>query len=110
MPEPEAKGIFIAITECADPSREDDYNRWYNEEHLPTYIGLGPFFKGTRWVNTDPASPYKYLALYETTWDDPLAARNAANAKMAELQAAGKQAPVHDCLRVVFWGTFRRVT
>ncbi len=34
----EKKGLFIVMAKMA-PEKEEAYNRWYNEEHLPRVNG-----------------------------------------------------------------------
>jgi len=43
---------------------EDDFNRWYNEEHIAERVGIPGFLDGRRYLAIDGAP--KYLALYET--------------------------------------------
>jgi hypothetical protein len=46
-----------------DPSREDEFNRWYDEEHVPEKLASPGFYSARRFKHhTDP---HRYLALYE---------------------------------------------
>ena len=67
-----AKYLFLAMADCSDPSREDEFNRWYNEIHVPDVLSAPGVIQGTRYVNTDPEGNKrpKYLAVYEIETDD----------------------------------------
>jgi hypothetical protein len=64
-------GLLLAITRCTDPSKEAEFNAWYNHMHFPDVTALGIFRHALRFVNTDPSSPAgQHVATYETTWED----------------------------------------
>lgn len=60
-----AKGpaIFLVYTDLADPRYEEEFNAWYNTEHLPQLLTMPGFLDAARYVATK-GSP-KYLAAYE---------------------------------------------
>ena len=68
-------GVFVALTNCKDEAVEEDYNRWYNDEHVVHCVGSGAYYTVSRWERITP-DPWmrKFLAFYETAWEDPLAA------------------------------------
>jgi antibiotic biosynthesis monooxygenase (ABM) superfamily enzyme len=57
-------GIFLVYTDI-DPKHEEEFNAWYNTEHLPDLLGLPGFLDGARYV-AEKGGP-KYLAVYEFT-------------------------------------------
>ena len=59
-------GLLLVMMDI-DPAHEEDFNRWYTEEHLPERTSCPGFLTGRRFVSVD-GTP-KYLALYEL--DDP---------------------------------------
>ncbi len=64
-------GLLLAITNCKDPSKEDEFNAWYNHMHVPDVTSPGIFRHAIRFANTDPNSPAgQYVATYETAWED----------------------------------------
>jgi hypothetical protein len=67
------KGMLFVQMNCADPAHEDDFNRWYNQVHVPDVIATGWVDNGRRYRNPAPAlaeGEARYLALYETDrWD-----------------------------------------
>jgi len=67
--------IFLALTNPAD-GREDEFNAWYDEHHIPEVVRYGRGFLGGRRYRLcevpgvgDPA-PWRYLAYYDMESDD----------------------------------------
>ena len=59
------KGLLLTMTE---PPRamEDEFNAWYDTEHLPERLAIPGFISARRWVDPRaPAGTGKYLATYE---------------------------------------------
>jgi len=56
------KGIFLVYTDI-EPNYEDEFNAWYNTEHLPELLSLPGFLDAARYV-AYKGGP-KYLAVYE---------------------------------------------
>jgi len=59
----EARALMTAWTHVA-PEREEEFNAWYDTEHLPQIVALPGFAMGRRYA-CDGATP-KYLAWYDT--------------------------------------------
>ena len=70
-------GLLAIEALCTDPSKLEDYNRWYNGTHVPDMLGTGLYHTAYRFENISP-EPGRgaYLALYETD-QDPLSAQRA---------------------------------
>ncbi len=62
-------GIFLVYTEI-DPKFEEEFNAWYNTEHLPELLSLPGFLDAARYV-AYKGGP-KYLAVYELANADAL--------------------------------------
>ena len=62
MPIP-GKGILITSMNI-DPLHEDEFNLWYDREHLAERVAIDGFIEARRWVAVD-ATP-KYFATYTT--------------------------------------------
>jgi hypothetical protein len=59
------KGLLLTMTE-PPPQMEDEFNAWYDTEHLPERLSIAGFNSARRWI--DPKAPTgsgKYLATYE---------------------------------------------
>jgi antibiotic biosynthesis monooxygenase (ABM) superfamily enzyme len=57
-----AKTVFI-VTGQVEPEWEEEYNRWYDEEHLPNLRNVPGYLSAERYVAVDGAPTY--MALYE---------------------------------------------
>ena len=58
------RGLLLTLTE-PPPAMEEEFNAWYDEEHLPERLAIPGFRCATRWVADVPAGEGKYLATYE---------------------------------------------
>jgi hypothetical protein len=67
--------IFLALTNPV-PGREPDFNRWYNEHHVPEVVRYGRGFSAGRRYRLregplfDARLAWEYLALYTMVSDD----------------------------------------
>ena len=61
---------LIVHTSPAD-GREDEYNAWYDDVHLPEFSALPGVLNGRRFkvVSPDPNAKPVYAAIYETSAD-----------------------------------------
>ena len=100
-------GLLLAITNCADPSRSEEFNYWYNHMHVPDVTGPGIFRHAIRFANTDPDSTAgQYVATYETSWeevDKAMPAHREASARIRGGQDRGTP-----LIRPVTVGVFAR--
>jgi antibiotic biosynthesis monooxygenase (ABM) superfamily enzyme len=59
------KAVFIVWASIA-PGKEEAFNRWYNEEHLPKTLEWMPgILSGRRYKIIEGDDTFKYMALYE---------------------------------------------
>ena len=61
----------MAQTNCEDSSREEEFNHWYNEMHIPEYLEVDYYHSAYRYQRYDepPDGEGKFLALYESDLD-----------------------------------------
>lgn len=55
--------IILLTTVDISPGKEEEFNRWYNEKHLPEVLGCPGFLSAARYECT--AGEPRYLAMYE---------------------------------------------
>ena len=67
------QAIYCGLLGCADPAREDEFNKWYNEAHAPDTINNNVFSFDTCYryevVDAHDPMPHQsspYLTIYET--------------------------------------------
>lgn len=66
-----ARWLLTVESNCADPSKEKEFNKWYDTVHLPDILETPGFISASRYVNTNPAEGQgKFLAMYEIETDD----------------------------------------
>ena len=59
------KGVFIVMAKVS-PEQEADFNRWYDEDHMPKALNRFPgVISGRRHKILDGGDGYNYLAFYE---------------------------------------------
>jgi hypothetical protein len=80
-----AKYTFVVLTNPTS-GNETEYNRWYNEQHIPDVLNVPGFVAAQRFKLADSETgdkhPHRYLALYELETDD-------LAATLKELRARG---------------------
>ena len=55
--------LFLVRAEFGDPEREAEWNRWYDEEHVPAMLSVPGIVSCTRYQEL--GADGKYLAVYE---------------------------------------------
>jgi hypothetical protein len=59
------KGVFIVMAKVS-AEQEDDFNRWYDEDHMPKALNRFPgVISGRRHKILDGGDGFNYLAFYE---------------------------------------------
>jgi hypothetical protein len=66
----ESPRALLLVMMDIDPEHEEDFNRWYSEEHVPERLSV-PGFVSARRFRAVEGSP-RYLALYELDSPDVL--------------------------------------
>ena len=68
-----AKYTFVVLTNPTS-GKEAEYNKWYNEQHIPDVLNVPGFVAAQRFRLADAqmgdTNPHRYLALYEIETDD----------------------------------------
>lgn len=85
-PGAEGDGCLVVYTKCA-AGRDDEFNRWYDEIHIPEVLALGPFIRARRYRIPEAQmlpQTHTYLAIYEFRGEvaKALDALNAATGKL----------------------------
>ncbi|MFV2175848.1 hypothetical protein ACFHW2_35535 [Actinomadura sp. LOL_016] len=62
-----AKSILHVMTRPASPEVTDEYNRWYEDAHMPEVVALEGFVSARRYGPTKDGDPY--VAVYEIEGD-----------------------------------------
>ncbi len=111
------KSIWVVTTRCTDPSREDEFNRWYDEVHLPDLLKVPHLVTAQRYrvYEHDPrfssgegVNRPTYMALYEFEADGPPPDFHALYASMATA-VPNMGSRLIDCIEVVSSTSFTPV-
>jgi len=57
------RGLLLTITE-PPPAMEEEFNAWYDTEHLAERLAIPGFRSARRWTLDGPSGAGKYLATY----------------------------------------------
>ncbi len=83
-----AKFVMV-VASSAKPGRDDDYNTWYDTDHIHEICALPGVISGKRYTavaHSPNPVPGQYLALYEVETDDIM----QVLAEMGRRAAAGE--------------------
>ena len=86
-------GMLMTFTEVA-PEDENEFNEWYNREHIDERVSMPGFHRARRYIATDADARMKYFASYETETAQDLAhpdymARLASQTEWSQKVMAG---------------------
>jgi hypothetical protein len=58
---------ILVFSDCNNRAREEEFNRWYEDVHIPDMLQVPGIMRATRWLSVQVDNPRakKYLALYE---------------------------------------------
>lgn len=88
-------GLIVAHVLCADPRRTDEWDDWYDTQHLPDMLASGAFITGTRWRRDAPRTgEANHLTVYEIGGITVDEAIERSAAVMPALTTAGRK---HEC-------------
>ena len=88
-------GHILTHVLCTDPTRVDEWDRWYDDVHVPDMLSCGAFSTMSRWRRATPSAVgSNHLTLYDvaTPTVEEAVARSATT--LADVVAAGRK---HEC-------------
>ena len=68
------RGLLLTITE-PPPAMEEEFNAWYDTEHLAERLAIPGFRSAQRWVADVAPGEGRYLATYELDSPEVLSSR-----------------------------------
>jgi hypothetical protein len=89
-------GQVIAFVGPSDGAREQEWDEWLDDVHVPDMVGSGAFATATRWVRAQRArfGP-NYLTIYDVTLPDIDEAVARSGAAMGPAREQGRLRPYH---------------
>ena len=58
-------GALLMVFADIEPQYDEEFNEWYNSQHVPELVRCDGFLSGRRGVATDPDQRPRYVAIYE---------------------------------------------
>jgi hypothetical protein len=65
-------GTIMVVMMEVDPKHEEEFNRWYNEEHLPERLSIPGYISARRFKLEEGNGVLKYLCIWELEDATPL--------------------------------------
>jgi hypothetical protein len=65
-------GTIMVVMMEVDPEHEEEFNRWYNEEHLPERLEIPGYISARRFKLEEGSGVLKYLCIWELEDGSPL--------------------------------------
>ena len=99
---------LIAVqTNCTDPSREKEFNDWYNNVHVPDVLKIPGIVRMTRYENAIPSEEQpKYLALLEVEADDIWEVTTALQKNSSQAEEQGRMS---ELLKIASGAVYRQI-
>lgn len=90
------RGIFLVLSRPTSPEQEAEYERWYDDHHIPDSLLLPGFVSGRRFKLADeqllpvrPTEPgFDYVTIYEVDDVDAIPAARELMPKLAAVSGA----------------------
>ncbi|MCL5070777.1 MAG: hypothetical protein M1308_07765 [Actinobacteria bacterium] len=64
------KKVWLIVQMDVDPEYEDEYNKWYDTEHIPMFLKVPGVIGAKRAKLLDPYTGPKYITIYEYADDE----------------------------------------
>lgn len=78
-------GVLIVTADNVGPMSREEFDRWYDEVHVPDVLESGCYYAATRYEATG-TDEGQYLAIYETDWPDPIGAFEQLAARLGHMR------------------------
>lgn len=78
--------VLFTVKATITPEREEAFNRWYNDEHVPQFLSYPGTVSARRYRSIMGEEKYQYIAVYELQ-DEETLERMLASDHFAALKA-----------------------
>ena len=81
-------GTLLVVMMDVDPEHDEEFNRWYDEEHLPERLEIPGYVSARRFKLEEGEGVLKYLCIWELEDSTPLSSEEyeAQRARPGELR------------------------
>ena len=79
---------ILVVMMDVDPEHDEEFNRWYNDEHLPERLAIPGYVSARRFKLEEGQGVLQYLCIWELEDASPLQSQEyqAQNARSSELR------------------------
>jgi hypothetical protein len=99
--------LLVVETNCTDPSKEKEFDHWYNNTHIPDVLSTPGVLSAARYENPGHGEKQgKFVALYDVETEDILQTMATLNDNMTKW---GEQGRLPKYLEVVSGCVYRQV-
>jgi hypothetical protein len=101
------KWLITVQTTCTDPSREKEFNDWYDEIHVPDVLKVPGIVRATRYENAIPSEEQpKFLILLEVEADDVWKVTTALQENSSRAEEEGRMS---ELLKISSGAVYRQI-
>ncbi len=96
----DVKAMLVVMTDPVSPDRDTEYNKWYNECHLPDVLEIPGYVSATRYRAFEGRRGFKqeYLALYQLEVPDLAALQRVSGEHMRRIADQEMRLPPRNTL------------
>jgi hypothetical protein len=100
--------LLTVESNCADPSREGEFNKWYDTIHLADMLETPGVVGASRYENSNPAEGQgKFLAMYEIETENLEQTMAAVGEKVNKVIEQGRMS---ELAVILGGGLYRQIT
>lgn len=98
------KWLLVAESNCTDPSREKEFDQWYDNVHVPDTLETPGFIRATRYEASNQAEGRgRFLALYEVETEDIGQTMASLGENVTEKWQQGRMSELIELISTVFY-------
>jgi hypothetical protein len=99
---------MVVESNSSDPAREQEFNEWYDNVHLPDALSIPGIMRATRYENSNATEGQgKFLAMYEIETDNAVQVLVDLNGSMPRWTEQGR---ISELAVFVSGGLYRQIT
>ena len=99
--------LITVQTNCTDTSRENEFNDWYDEIHVPDVLKVPGIVRATRYENAIPSEEQpKFLILLEVEADDVWKVTTALQEHSSKAEEEGRMSAL---LKISSGAVYRQI-
>ena len=106
QPKQSIGSTIMVVMMDVDPEHDEEFNRWYNDEHLPERLGIPGYVSARRFLLEEGQGVLRYLCIWELEDASPLQSQEyqAQNARPSQLRDRA-----HSYIRERMRGLYRQI-